>query len=107
LLGKKQMGSTDRRRSKAEMFPIVEAWQESGLSKKAFCERHGVEKSVFMYWWKKYREVNEPGGFIPLTVGSSHSPSQDHLMEIQYPNGVVLKLSAHTPASLVRQYIGL
>jgi transposase-like protein len=56
------MGSTDRRRSKAEMFPIVEAWQGSDLSKKAFCDRHGVEKSVFMYWWKKYREGEEPGG---------------------------------------------
>jgi hypothetical protein len=101
------MGSTNRRRSKLEMFPMVELWQGSGLSKKAFCERQGMEKSVFIYWWKKYRESNEPGGFIPLTVGSSNSPAQNHLMEIQYPNGVVLKLPVHTPASLVRQYIGL
>jgi len=86
---------------------MVEAWQGSGLSKKAFCVRQGVEKSVFMYWWKKYQQCNEPGGFIPLTVSSSHSPLQNHSMEIQYPNGVVLKLPTHTPAILVRQYVGL
>jgi hypothetical protein len=100
------MENIQRRRTKEEMFPVIEAWQNSGLSKRAFCEEQGIVESVFFYWSKKYREENEQYGFIPLTVGASHSFTQSHSIEIQYPNGVVLKLPANTPVSLVRQYVG-
>ena len=100
------MEHIQKRRTREEMFPVVEAWQDSGLSKKAFCEERGIIKSLFFYWCKKYREENKHGGFVPLTVGVSNSFAQGHSIEIQYPNGVVLKLPANTPASLVRQYAG-
>jgi transposase-like protein len=50
------MENTQRRRTKEEMFPMVELWQHSGLSKKRFCEEKGIVKSVFHYWYKKYRK---------------------------------------------------
>lgn len=86
------------------MFPIVEAWRDSGLSKRAFCEERGIEKSAFSYWSKRYKEGNHTGGFIPI---SFNGPDEDkQFIEIQYPNGIVLRLPANTPASLVRQYVG-
>lgn len=100
------MENVQRRRTPEEMFPVVEAWQRSGLSKKSFCEEQGIIKSVFFYWCRRYREEHEQGGFVPLTTGSSFSLNQNHSLEIQYPNGVILKLPANTPASLVRQYVG-
>jgi len=100
------MEDTQRRRTKEEMFPVVEAWQHSGLSKKSFCKEQGIVKSVFFYWCKKYREENESGGFIPLNSGVSHAIAPGYSIEIQYPNGVVLKLPANTPASLIRHYVG-
>lgn len=103
LLQKNPMENIQRRRTKEDMFPVIEAWQHSGLSKKSFCKQQGIIKSVFFYWYKKYREEKEPGGFIPITVRASESA----IVEIQYPNGVILKLPAGTPASLVRQYLVL
>jgi hypothetical protein len=100
------MENTQRRRTKEEMFPMVELWQHSGLSKKRFCEEKGIVKSVFHYWYKKYREEDGQGGFIPLIADTPHSGIQGPSIEVQYPNGVVLKLPASTPASLVRQYVG-
>jgi hypothetical protein len=100
------MENTQRRRTKEEMFPVVESWQTSGLSKKAFCEEQGIIKSVFLYWCRKYMEENEQCGFVPLTTGGPLSLTQIHSIEIQYPNGVVLKLPSNTPVSLVRQYVG-
>jgi hypothetical protein len=38
------MEDKQRRRSREEMFPVVEAWQQSGLSKKSFCEEQGIIK---------------------------------------------------------------
>jgi hypothetical protein len=100
------MENTQRRRTKEEMFPMVELWQHSGLSKKRFCEEKGIVKSVFHYWYKKYREEDGQGGFIPLIPDTPHSGIQGPSIEVHYPNGVVLKVSATTPAGLVRQYAG-
>lgn len=100
------MENIQRRRTMEEMFPLVESWHGSRLSKKAFCEERGILKSVFFYWCKRYREENEHGGFVPLTLGVSHGFAQGQTIEIQYPNGVVLKLPSNTPVSLVRQYVG-
>jgi hypothetical protein len=101
-----KLNTSQRRRTKEEMFPMVELWQHSGLSKKRFCEEKGIVKSVFHYWYKKYREEEGQGGFIPLIPDTPHSGIQGPSIEVQYPNGVVLKLPASTPASLVRQYVG-
>jgi transposase-like protein len=106
LLQKNPMEDKQRRRSREEMFPVVEAWQQSGLSKKSFCEEQGIIKSVFLYWVRKYRDEHEPDGFVPLTSGGALSLMQNYSIEIHYPNGVVLKLPANTPVSLVRHYVG-
>jgi hypothetical protein len=100
------MEDKQRRRSREEMFPVVEAWQQSGLSKKSFCEEQGIIKYVFLYWVRKYRDEHEPDGFVPLTSGGALSLMQNYSIEIHYPNGVVLKLPANTPVSLVRHYVG-
>jgi hypothetical protein len=50
------------------MFPVVEAWQQSGLSKKSFCEEQGIIKSVFLYWVRKYRDEHEPDGFCAIDL---------------------------------------
>jgi transposase-like protein len=100
------MEDRERRRTKEEMFPLVETWQHSGMSKKAFCVEHGIVKSVFFYWCRRYRDDHEQGNFVQLTAGGPRSFNQSHTIEIQYPNGIVLRLPANTPTSLVRQYIG-
>lgn len=99
------MDNMQKRRTREEMFPVVESWQESGLSKTVFCKERGIIKSVFFYWCKRYQEENDQGGFIALTPGG-HILSQGQFIEIQYPNGVVLKLPANTPASHVLHYAG-
>jgi hypothetical protein len=63
-------------------------------------------KIVFLYWVRKYRDEHEPDGFVPLTSGGALSLMQNYSIEIHYPNGVVLKLPANTPVSLVRHYVG-
>lgn len=100
------MEARGSRYTREEMYPIIETWQRSGKSKIDFCRAHGIIKSVFFYWCKKYREENQEGGFIPLSV-SPPSTTQMPCIEILYPNGVTLKLPADTSAVLVRQYLGI
>jgi hypothetical protein len=106
LFQKDEMENIQRRRTREEMFPVIEAWQHSGLSKKSFCEEQGIVKSVFLYWCRRYREEHEQGGFVKLTTGGLYSLAQGQSIEIQYPNGVILRLPPNTPSNLVRQYVG-
>jgi len=38
------------------MFELIEQWQQSGLSQKAFCEQHSIRYYVFHYWYRRYRK---------------------------------------------------
>ena len=41
------------------MFSLIEGWQQSGVSQKAFCEQHRIAPHVFYYWYKCYRAQND------------------------------------------------
>jgi transposase-like protein len=72
------------------MFSLIEKYQQSGLSQKAFCEQHQVVPHVFYYWYKCYRTQNEvtaiepAKGFIEL---HSQAAQQAASIEVLLPCG--------------------
>ena len=42
-------------RTSAEMYPIVEQWQKSGIGKESFAKEQGLRYSTFQYWCSHYR----------------------------------------------------
>jgi hypothetical protein len=78
---------------KAYMFTLVRQWHESGLTRKEFCQQHGVSLSKFGYWIARFKEA-QPGGdgsFIPM--GSPGSTTHG-VLSVIYPNGVRLEVPA-------------
>ena len=58
------------------MFSLIETWQQSGISQKAFCEQHQIVLHVFYYWYKCYRIQNEiPAGQSTKNFIELHSLS--------------------------------
>jgi hypothetical protein len=90
-----------------EMFTMIKISQESGMSKKAYCEQQGLALSNYYYWQKRYRASQHPtqGKFIPLNVvqGIDSLPQ----IEICYPNGVRLRLPQSIELSVIRSMIGI
>jgi hypothetical protein len=43
---------------RSAMLSLIEGWQQSGLSQKAFCEQQQIKPHVFHYWYKCYRTQN-------------------------------------------------
>lgn len=101
------MTQTKARRSKDEMYPVIEAWQDSGLTGQAFCAQNGIAKSVFYYWLTRYKADKEPGGFVPIHIKRDHKVAADTFIEIQYPTGVILRIPGQSSASTIRQYLQL
>ena len=101
------MVNPEKKRSKTEMFPIVEEWQTGKENKKAFCKQKGIAISVFYYWQKRYKESQDSGGFVPIRINTKGQLSRNPVIEIEYPNGVLVRLPNQTLPSIVRQYLHL
>lgn len=87
-----------------QMFALVDKHRQGGLSAKDFCERNNIGLSRFNYWARKKRQLDSDSGFIKITreQHSTHVP-----IELIYPNGVRLQLTAPDPAligSLLKIY---
>lgn len=86
--------------------------EDSGLTAKGFCQNQGIAPATYYYWRKKFKDESKGNGFIPLLIKPSgtlapirnsrnqelrlvhpgHAGSEQVIMELAYPNGVVLRL---------------
>ena len=75
------------------MFELIEQWQISGLSKKAFCHNHDIRPHKFSCWFKKWKESKSkaPDGFIAITPERTSSFHAQY--RLSYPNGVQIEVS--------------
>lgn len=91
-----------RQRKKTEMYPLVKSWQQSGQSKLAFSQAHGLKPHTFHYWVKKYEQEatkkllsDNNSKFIPLAIAEfTEQKTSKSQLALTYPNGVRLELSA-------------
>ena len=89
------------------MFEVIAAWQQSGISQKQYCEEQGIRYHVFHYWFRKYREQNQPSpcsGFIPLEVLEQASSFTG--IELIIPNGYRILFNQPVSAAFLKQLIG-
>ena len=82
-----------------QMFDMIKQWQQSGLSKKAYCQQQSVKHHSFYYWYKRYRQQhpdmdNKSSSFVKLKV---EMPSVTASVEIYFPGGI--RLLFHDPVS--------
>jgi hypothetical protein len=99
-----------QRHTKEQMYALILKWDNSGLTQEKFFEQHGIPKSTFGYWRKKYlRETvlrKEKDNFIPVTLGHATEKSPE-LLEVIYPNGVRLVCSSAMDLSRLKPLIVL
>ena len=80
------------------MYSLIRKWEGGDLTQQQFYHKHGISKSTFDYWRKKY--LKETGkkekreNFIPVKITDGHSNGcTAGTMELVYPNGVRLVCS--------------
>jgi hypothetical protein len=98
-------------RTSEEMFPVVEDWLQSGLTQKAYSQRHDFPLHILPYWASRYRKAQQApidqhaqsssGHFIPVSTGNTMNGG----MEIVLPTGVVIRFVNHVPVSYLQQVL--
>ena len=92
-----------------QMFAMIQSWQQSGLTQKAYCEEHAVRYHIFHYWYKRYRVsqsfAKEPG-FIPLQTEPSPSLISTPVhTELLFPDGKRLLFYQPVSSDYLRKLI--
>lgn len=97
------------RYTEKEMRAAYNEWQQSGLSKKAYCLKNDLSRSAFFYWIKKLGSKEEPfaNGFKEIKMAKPRSVPglQVPEIEIEYPSGVKLKVYRLADASWLKAII--
>jgi len=91
----------------SQYFPLVEKYHSSGLTKKIFCDSHGIKPCTLDYWKKRYRDRNKPvqeekKGFASLRVEEGKC---DMTISIQYTDGTRLFFESSLDVNTIRQFI--
>ena len=82
-----------------QMFKLMEQWQQSDLTQKAFCQQQSIRYHVFHYWYKRYRErhaelQHNSSSFVRLEIAKGSSSGS---VEVYYPGGI--RIIFHEPVS--------
>ena len=71
---------------------LIQECNNSGLTKREFCQQRGISEKSFYYWlWKLRGQMAEAAG--PQLVPLDSVPSAEDMLQIQY-RGAELKLPA-------------
>lgn len=94
-------------RTETEMFPVVEDWMASGLTQKEYSLQHGLPQHILPYWAGRYRKAQTPDDESPsrfVQIATAAPSAAD--MEIQWPNGTVLRLQGPVSAAWLKELLG-
>lgn len=87
---------------------MISSWQQSGQSKKEFCEEHRIKAHTFQYWYQKYQAdqlgSQAESAFIRLSPGEELSPHYHYT--ISYPNGVRLQIGREVSSTELLKLMG-
>ncbi|CAN5393109.1 hypothetical protein BH11BAC5_BH11BAC5_47470 [soil metagenome] len=76
----------DKKELRLQKLQMIDQWQQSGLSQKAFCAANGIAYHVFHYWYGVYRaDKNTSGSFLALQI---QHPKTDQQIMVTGVNGI-------------------
>ncbi|MBN2489543.1 MAG: transposase [Planctomycetes bacterium] len=104
-----------RHRPQAEIVRLVDAYQESGLTQRAFAQRHGLAPATLSHWLQRRppakRSAPPPArpafpALVPVTVVDPPlAPPAP--FEVVLPNGRAIRVAPGFDAAALRQLLGV
>ncbi|USF88401.1 IS66 family insertion sequence element accessory protein TnpA [Candidatus Endoriftia persephone] len=86
----------------------VAAWQDSGLTQRAYCAQRWLSYPSFGYWARKLRRTDKPmvqpraKGFVPVTLAAPVVSG----LSLVLPDGLEIRSIGPDNVSMVRQLLG-
>jgi hypothetical protein len=78
-------------RSAAEWSGIIAQYRQSGMGMKEFCVQEGLTLRTFEEWYRRLRRAERGKGQF-VEVEAPGVPSSPWAVEVEFPNGVRLRV---------------
>lgn len=79
-------------KTKSEMYPIVEEFEQSGQTIQQYCVTHCLPKHILNYWLSKHRKEKQKA-HLPDFASIEFSPSrEDQLIKIVLSSGTEIHI---------------
>lgn len=90
------------------MYGHISKWESSGQLQRDYVLEHGLSKSVFGYWLRKYRQdqQNNNSSFVAVTVPAQEAPAPVGFARLRLSNGTELILQEAVSAAYLRDLLG-
>ena len=101
---------TKRQKVRARMFNKISEFEQSGLSKSVFCQKHGISLSLFHYWFKIYHssvsvEEAQPS-FMAVMIEDVFTPNDNDRIVVTGNGGLQVSFPAQASSiPLIRQLL--
>jgi hypothetical protein len=71
---------------------LIKSFKTSGLSRKVFCEQHGISPGSFYYHRRKLEEKAAPSKFYPLVATCREESTSSEEITLELPHGIRLTI---------------
>jgi transposase-like protein len=92
--GEKKDGQGRRLIRAQERTALLAAYEQSGLTQKAFAQREGIKFSTFTAWLLRYRQQGAAAAKPAFTEVRLAEARPSWPVEIALPNGIVIRAQA-------------
>lgn len=88
------------------MYPLVEDYYASSLSKLEFCKQNEIKESTLSYWVTKYRrdQDHDSGNFVKLEIEPVRGRG-NIWMELELSSGAMLRFHEPVAPDYVRSLL--
>src|SRR3954452_6724092 len=95
----------------------VEAWRDSGQSRREYCAMHGLSRKTFGWWaWRLDRQgrpapADTAGAFLPGGIAEGSDPDEggaapvEARIEITLPDGVTVRVGRGVDGAALRRVL--
>jgi hypothetical protein len=88
-------------RTREQKQEIILQWQQSGKSRKEFCQEQGITYNSLVGWCKQFKDQKESSGFTEVKLNQDSSL----FAQIHLPGGIKIDFYQPIPADFIRSFI--
>lgn len=88
------------KRTLSEMQEICQRWEQSGMSRRVFCEQNNIAHQTFNYWYKRIKSKRS-AGFTEIALPVSRKKS----IEVFFPSGARIEFDGEPSVNWLRELV--
>ena len=90
-------------RTREQKEEIILQWQQSGKSRKEFCQEQGITYNSLVGWCKQFKDKKSSSGFLEVKVNTDSNPGL--FAQVNLPGGIRIDFFHSLPVEYFQSLI--